>query len=525
MSNYTLKIGPAGPANFDTLGITGCTISQTTWARDSATLTTAEAIDSGDLIPPFARCEIADLSGVVRFVGWLQQAPRRAAPQSEQKTYTLHGPITQLSSRIYRDPDQAAGALLGYRTPTETDPPHRTIREELVKLCGIIRALGISLSDPPGGALEITPPWQSFHNTTYLNALETVMRFAPAWALVSNGAALSWIDTLTSPSHAISTLAADLSDVALNPHYDLLRREVKIHYIRTETLPGERGIFSRHDNWGPGGDALAMGATTIEDVLHELNPDEAWFDPGIAAEYGRWVSKLQISCTLRAEALHWQVQPGHRVSFNGILSPWAAYDAVVQSVERDLFRESASITTGPRRHLGLDQLFELAKKRISETPSTEGTGDQPPPGGGGGDPVEPEPGTISRTIIGPNSEAVPGAFFSVGAQSAASEGSISLPPGNYTVAYWVPPDFVPPAVQTVNLGSGGNNTSTVTATYRDRLRIRRADGEPNWEIDMNCVDLVEGDGNPKVKLVEYHVVINGALKKAQFLSTGVPYSP
>lgn len=270
-----------------------------------------------------------------------------------------------------------------------------------------------------------------------------------------------------------------------------------------------------------GGEPIAATSNRTETLSVEIGADELYPPNGLAAQFLRWAGKLHLSCNLSADALHWEIAPGHRIAFGGILSPWSAYDAVVQVVERDLFSESIRITTGPRRHLGLDQFVSLNIRRNSKTMSALTSGGQPSPPPPE-PPEPPEPGQITRTILGPQDEEIPGATFAVGAQTAASGGSISLPPGSYKVVYFVPPDFVPPSTETVNLQSDENNEDTRTATYRERLRLRRADGLPEedgggQEIDLRVADVDDTYTDPVVKLRELYVTKNGLLARRLFL--------
>jgi hypothetical protein len=510
IQHYTLKIGAGAATKFPDLGITGAILTTTFGARDSLTITTDERIDTADIIPAFARCELRDPQGILRFVGWLDQAPRRAAANAESKTYTLTGPIRWLERIPFTDTEIFAEwghPVLGWANNTDR---RESIGAQVARVATVANAGGANLGAYPGGnAAALFTPYEKFMNASCLTALTTITRWAPAIALVSDGTdALAWRDSLTSTTHAIADILPDATDLDLNPHYDLLRSTVILRWFRrTENGP------SITTDTASGGDASLLGAAHTEQLTIEIGADELPPPTGIAAEYHRWAGKLHLSCTVHADGLHWSILPAHRITFGGLLSPWSAYDAVVQILERDLATDTLRITTGPRRHLGLDQLGELARRSALTTSSNNGPPD-----------TEPEEScTITRTIEDPQSGTVPGAYYLVNGQSRSSGASITVTPGTYTISYVVPPDYVPPANESVTLAADDTDTDTVTATWRDRLRLRRADGQDGESIDLNVADIPADKG--AVNLTEYYVVINGALKKSVFLASETPYDP
>jgi hypothetical protein len=489
-ANFTLKIGSAAAVPFDTLGITGANLSLTFGARDSLTIETAEDIDTADIIPPFSRCELRDPDGNLRFVGWLDQAPRRASAASERKTYTLTGPIRWLERVPYLDAEvigEFGYPVMGW---ADNEDRRESIGDQVARVRTFANANGANLAAfPAGTAANLMTPYERFMNVSCLGALSTVARWTPAIALVSDGTdALTWRDSLTSTTHPVTGLLPDATDLQLNPHYDLLRSTITLRWM--QKIDGLPAILTDSVT---GGEAQTLGASRTEALTIEISPEEQYPATGLAAEYHRWASKLQLTCNLSADGLHWSILPAHRITFGGILSPWSDYDAVVQVIERDLFSESIRITTGPRRHLGLDQLAELARRSSLTTSSNNGPPD---------DEEDDLPGTITRTIHDPDSGTPPGAYFQAGGKTASSGQSITLPAGTYIVSYWVPPDFVPPANESVTLAAEGADTDTVTATWRDRLRLRRADGQHGESIDLNVSDIPADLGVIKLREME-----------------------
>jgi hypothetical protein len=494
-ANFTIKIGSAAAVPFDTLGITGANLSLTFGARDSLTIETAEDIDTADIIPPFSRCELRDPDGVLRFVGWLDQAPRRASAASERKTYTLTGPIRWLERVPYLDAEvigEFGYPVMGW---ADNEDKRESIGDQVARVRTFANANGANLAAfPAGTAANLMTPYERFMNVSCLAALSTVARWTPAIALVSDGTdALTWRDSLTSTTHPVTGLLPDATDLQLNPHYDLLRSTITLRWM--QKIDGLPAILTDSVT---GGEAQTLGASRTEALTIEISPEEQYPATGLAAEYHRWASKLQLTCNLSADGLHWSILPAHRITFGGILSPWSDYDAVVQVIERDLFSESIRITTGPRRHLGLDQLAELARRSSLTTSSNNGPQEE----------EEDLPGTIETIIMGlPTGSTSKWQIGPFGGEGSA--GVASAPAGSYTAVFFPVWDatggrlyFADPDGPKTLAAEG---TISFTANYEaiSRLKLQSSGESPSTDIiDINVDDIPADLGTIKLREME-----------------------
>lgn len=375
MLPYSLQIGTGPVTPFSSLPIASATLRRTTWADDALQIATTELFDDADLIPAFSRVRLYEIhtngSSVLRYTGWLDQAPRRATAAGEGKTYTISGPRRWLDRLSYDPPTSVyGGVLLGYE---DTEEKRSRIHEQVSDVRTYANANGADLaSSPTSGAWALYVPWESFQNASCLQALQSLLRWLPAWCLVSDeGTNLRWRDTLTSTIHAAADLLAEGRSLSLNPLYELLRSGVTIRYQQI----AEGANLNTTTDSATGGQGASLGADRIELVVVPLDPTETRPENGLAAEYLRWVGKLQIATQLTTSGPRWEIEPGHRLEFSGLLSQWSSYDAVIQVLERDLFNETLTLTTGPRRHLGLDQLLDLRIRRRKTAPGLGSPGD------------------------------------------------------------------------------------------------------------------------------------------------------
>lgn len=392
--NYSLQIGTGPVTPFASLPITTAALRRSTWADDALQLATSELVDAPDLIPAFARVRLYEIqtngSATLRFTGWLDQAPRRATATDEGKTYTLTGPRRWLDRLSYDPPVTVfGGTLLGY---DDTEEKRSRIHEQVSAVRTYANSGGASLASPPTtGPWALYVPWESFQNVNCLQALQSLLRWLPAWCLVSDESTnLTWRDTLTSTTHAAADLLTDGRALSLNPLYELLRSGVTIRYQQLVEDQDDRTqqVLETTTDAATGGQGQTLGADRIELVVVPLDPTETRPANGLAAEYLRWVGKLQIATQLTTSGPRWNVEPGHRLAFSGLLSQWSSYDAVIQVIERDLFTDTLTLTTGPRRHLGLDQLLDLRIRRRKTAPGLGSPGDPAQSSGGKSSPTD-----------------------------------------------------------------------------------------------------------------------------------------
>lgn len=522
-----LQIGDAEPVALSELGITGARLTMAASAMDVLELSTDEHLKAKEIIGPFNRV-ILTVDKKPRFIGWCDTAPRDASGGQHGRVYTLHGGWRWLDRKIYQQDALVGGNVApsgsvmlnrGLEPDTKVSAGNQ-IADILAFAHGGSSAW--SYSPPPGGIASLSVPNLPRMNATCGSAMRAVMEWLPAiamrWSYATDTPSLEFVDVDATPVRGITHLNTDLSKVTLNPRYELLCDEVELIYLVLWTLrDSDMGSFkSRYvDSAGPSGDAAAFGAARKFSFTVELEQNEPPPNGGLAAEYLRWVGRLQVDSTIESDGdLRWDWSCGDRLHFGGVLSEWSDYSSVIQVITRDLFRDKLTLQVGSRGHLGLDQMLELARKKAS------GMG-----GGGGGwasetDDDEGEKATITVTID-PGLAVEMGTLWAVngsGWQPSGAQVEVEL--GDYSVEFKCPQGVVQIEPQAVQVLEKVDYPISVTAQFR--------------YIDLSGAEIVGGDALSRIGSVDYRemeilksgqVYRSVALRASDISSSGSVGSP
>lgn len=490
-----------GAYEFSELDVASATLASQASGLDTLTLQLAKPINATSVFDPYEAAVLTE-DGTARFTGWLDVKSLAATGSSQAHTLTFQSAFRFLDLRNYYQPRfvqtssttweefQTNEVMLGKSVeiagPDGPEILQLTAQQQLIKIVEQFESEFPS-SQITGTLPALKLPWLPRTNATLGTCLLAILAWLPKYCLRSDGYDLVIVDTSAEDAHDVTELNCQVEDIKITPRYDLLKAETKLTYTKpgAETVPEALlSYYVRVDTATSSNASPRKWAYSIP-----LEDGEPFPDLGIADQLHQWDGYLLLDTSLTLRGLHWEMLIGQKLNLGGLFPNFAS-TPVIQTITRDLFRKTIQIAAGPRKHLSLDQLLELNRKA--------------PKGGGGGGPDNQETqATIQRTIEDPNSDAVAGgAYFSIGDKVVSSGGQITVDPGEYTILYHVPPDYVPPDPEDIKVTPGGNSNETVTATFRERIRLRRADGLLTEDIDIRVADLPDNVGTAKFREVE-----------------------
>jgi hypothetical protein len=507
----TLSLDGGPATSLHDLGIGEATLVQDHLGQDTLTLVVPGPADTPPLLPPFGFC-LLRVDDTIRFCGWLDDAPRHLSGTAEARAYTLTGPMRWLSRHT---PATLWAGLGGLRrvgagiaedsAPQPLDTALRTLLDDVLDRFPSTLAYASDDLDIP--ALQHQIPVQRRNDNDAHTLLRYLLGYAPQieirWDYASGLPTLRCLDVLGGSTVGdLSETGYLLEAASLHPRLDLLADTVQIRWLRDDQLV-------RTDTVGPGGQAAALGADRTYHLT--LTSDTRYILPaaGLAETLAAYRQTLHTDASATLRDLHWDHRPGDRWTLSGALSG-ALADPTTQPVCTTVSR--ALLTSIQTLTLGVPPDYALVPLGQRESNSDQDS------------PDETDTATITRTIEDPESDDIPDAYYIVNGQAYSSGSSATVPADTeITISYIVPADYVAPDDETVTLDPDATDTATVTAIWRSRLRLRRADGGDGEDIDINVVDIPEDKGT--VKIIEYYVVINGALKQSLFLGSETPYDP
>ena len=340
---YKLKIGTAQPATLASLGITAAKLDADIEARSSLTLETPAALGSAQIIAPFQRVLLYDGADNVRFVGWLDEAPRSARGDAHRVTYRLSGPHRWLARANFV---QSRGGLviLGGAAGTQSSPTswHSAF-------IGVVDSALASYPEKFGYATQHTffheIPARLRADVDCLTALLSLVSFAPTvvfwWSYDNDGnPTLNLGNGVGSADKTLSTATHAISSAEVNPRYDLLADVVKVYFVSGNVVSGEEVATSA-------GDAAALGANRTVLFSYDTTALNNIPSAGIAGELAAWHQTLHIDASATRHDVDWTDRPGHIYGFGGAdLSLFAGYKSILHTIIRDLFAETTTLRLG-----------------------------------------------------------------------------------------------------------------------------------------------------------------------------------
>lgn len=358
-------------------------------------------------------------------------------------------------------------------------------------------------------------PQTRFDNASFSQIVQRLLYWSPG--------AIAWYDYTQSPPQlnvvaahsatALSVALAGSKGVQIQPRYDLVVAGCKIIYRK----PNQQFAGYPLPPEIPEGGGDEYSIVSIDTAGSTSGPGVATFSvdllegesapTGIASAVYNAAQQLGYTgkITIQEEECSTPT-PGRALNITGGSSEWAAMAAPIYGIHLDLMTGRTTYEFGPNGYLGVQDLLQLLREAVRHN-SPEGSPSYNNPGGGGGGDSEEESAALTINIKDPDDETVPDAYFSVGGSTYANGATANLPPGSYTVLFAVLDlEYIPPDPEEVTLAADGDETRQVTATWRDRLKMRRADGQEGQALDVNMDDIPDtfGDddavGNQLVKL-------------------------
>lgn len=490
----TIQIGSGSPYTFSELGISAARLADDAGGQSFLELETAQPITASAIIAPFQKV-VLRADGVVRFVGWLDAAPRYAVGNAQRVLYRLTGPHRWLEAATFTQA-RAGLTLLGGSAGDGLNQDPALLSDAISEI--ITAALAVypdTFSSTGGSEFDYQIPIERRVDISCWQALRSVLGYAPTavlwWSYGDVGDSTNPVLHIADGDHAadrtLSTDTYNISAATLNPRYDLLADTVHVYYTKD-------GSLSSPQSSGPSGDAATLGANRARVFTFDAGSLYNVPTSGLATALAAWSNKLHIDGSATKLSVDWEDHAGDVVGFGGELFRLSGYTTQVYSVTRDLFSEETTLALGVMPGKGIVPLSGRAEEVNSAEKSTDS-------GGGGGGSPEPDPATITRSIKDPNGDAVPDSYFFVGSQTAASGASISIPPGDYTIGFIVPPDYITPTPEAVTVAEGESSTDDATAPFRYRMRLRYAD-DGTVVIDLNTDDIPDGKGPAMFREIE-----------------------
>lgn len=353
-----LKINTGPLTNFETFGIIGAVLNEQLDGHTSLTLETVGDIGQPYLIPPFARTELW-VDGVLRFIGWLDEAPRSTNSTAQRITYKLNGPMRWLDR--YRFTQTVGGLVVigGNTNAAQTAvQAWRLAAQQILISDG--NKLGTHLTWLSGTfAPSYQIPARPRSDITIAEAWKTLMSYAP-------GAHIRWsYDTVATigkvqlnvdfspanPTLFLNMKEYEIMDASVNPRYDLLVSSVVINYMRDNVLNSTQTSTVT-------GDADTLGAdrtvTYTFDTSSILNVPTA----GLANAIKNYRGRLHVDGSATYRGINWSHRVGTCWGFKGSkFINLASYKTILHNLQRDLFKEETRLDFGVPDEMNIFEVY------------------------------------------------------------------------------------------------------------------------------------------------------------------------
>lgn len=337
-----LKIGSGTAATFAALDISEAVLTADYQGRSSLELTVGAGLSASALIAPFQRCELQTDDGTIRWVGWLDEAPRKGS--SGRITYILQGPHRWLERANFAQSRAGLVILAGAAGASATTAPQawnvsavEILTQALTIYTGAFNYTGT------GTFTHQTPP-RFRADVDCLTALASLLSYAPEavlwWTFPSGTPTLNIGTCSGAAAVTLNAATVDLAEADLNPRYDLLYDTVVVYYVRSGTVSGA-------ETAGPGGEAQTLGASRTKLYTYDASVLNNYPSSGLAAVMASYHQRLWIDAKATKCALDWADVPGQVYGFAGTeLAAFAGCTTVLHTITRDLMQEQTVLELG-----------------------------------------------------------------------------------------------------------------------------------------------------------------------------------
>lgn len=527
---------------FADLGVQGATFTRLASGEDTLAIELQKPIDAADIFAPYAPYEFGDEDAGYNQTLWLDLRHLAAQPaESRQLQFTSAFRFLDLANaKQLRPVLKADGTIelvemtaitLGQLVTLNTAHDQTSIEKisAAAQIAALVAQFSEQFPDIPftGGAGAIDLPWSLQTNATIGTCLLAILRWFPTYLVRSTSGGLEIVDGSGQPAREVTT--AGLESVSIRPRHDLLASETKITYTkpvpqRVTLSSATRGMAlqaSRTDTA-----TTANGSPRKIHLTIELEQGEEYPDSGLAAIYQAYIGRLMLDTELQITGdLRWEIRPGDRLALGGILAQPGTDNPIVQTVSRDLFARTVKVQAGPRKHLGLDQLVELVRKRTK---------------GGGTDNSNSDPYnstgsiTVNVSVVCEESsdeaDALAQTMITVGDQTKRPEGGAAvfsnLPLGSYAIGVacsggWrLDPDLSTSELSGIEIEfPGDDKTANITVTPSSRLILYKDSGGVRRYIVLDVDDLPADSEVSGMRKAKFNAQERCDQKQAAFLGT------
>lgn len=337
-----LKIGTDAAATFASLEISEAVLEADYQGRSKLTLTMAGELDAAAIIAPFERCELQTDDGTVRWIGWLDAAPRKGS--SGRITYVLQGPHRFLERANFAQGVAGLAILAGWAGSSGLAPQ--------VFAVSLIEILDRALTKYPGEFtydgqytfIHETPTrWRA--DVDCLTALQSILAFCPEavlwWTFPEESPPVLNIGTsVGTATHTLNAATMEVSEADINPRYDMLYDELFVYYIANGS------VLASYSASGSG-DAYTLGANRTKQFTYDISVLNNYPASGLETFLYAYWSKLWIDAKATVEAIDWTHRPGSIWGFGGTkLSLYSSHTTVLHTLTRDLMAERTTLDLG-----------------------------------------------------------------------------------------------------------------------------------------------------------------------------------
>lgn len=347
---YSIKIGNNAPSTLEDYGISEAELEADYEGRSFLTLTRPCNITDPAIIAPFQKVLLYDQDNVVRFVGWLDKAPKVISGNKCAISYELSGPHRWLERAIYTQLRAGVVVLGGSAgaTPEGAQPPQQ------------FRAALLAILQSASATYPNQFTWADFQNNGYfyheipvrsrsdvdcLTSLLSLSEFQPnlvMWWTYDNPALPRLnLNADTSTNRTLTKNDYIIADADITPRYDLLADQVIVHYVNANSSV----VTTQTSN--SSGDAASLQANRKVVYTYDTTVLSNLPSAGLANQLAVWHQRLHIDCRATHLAIDWSETPGLIYTYNGEgLSQFNGYKSVLFSIRRNLFTNTTELNLG-----------------------------------------------------------------------------------------------------------------------------------------------------------------------------------
>lgn len=351
-----LVIGTNPAASFASLNISGARLTEEIDGSAYLELECSASIADPYIIAPFQRCALL-VDNVVRFVGWMDEAPRAASGNAESVKYKLNGPLRWLERTLFV---QNFGGIV-FVAGRANQGGQQAVLTWKQALTDVLNDGSMSTYfnwSNTGWSSVYDIPARPRSDISCADALKTLMAYSPTsyirWTYDPSNAQAKPTFFLGDVNDTIDrylNTSLQLSEASINPRYDLLVSTIRIQYMRDN-------VVSQTQTSNITTDADTYGANRTEsytfDTSSVLNVPTA----GLANAIKRHRGRLHVDGQATREAIDWNDEVGQTWGFSGTkFQQLAGMRTILNRIERDFFAQRTTLDFGVRPYQHVYEVY------------------------------------------------------------------------------------------------------------------------------------------------------------------------